>query len=89
MIFVRYNETGIEFEETSFVFCLDHLVTIDADGNNKIKIVLSNEDERTLLIDIDEFMAKVFSDENNAKEYNEVVFEARQEDVNTSKIPSA
>lgn len=73
MIFVRYEDDY----DTDFTFSLDQVVSIDANGPNT-RVELTNGRVEQLEIDIDDFYAKVFSDENMTEEYALVEIEGRK-----------
>jgi hypothetical protein len=58
MRFIRYNYNNGHV----FGFALDSMYSFEDDGENT-KVLLTNGVELTLIIDIDSFCAKVFSDE--------------------------
>ncbi len=64
MRFVKFN-----FEHgEAFLFSLDQLVTFKSKDRDTI-VVLSNCTTESLMIDIDDFCTKVFSDEHGDNDY--------------------
>lgn len=66
MIFIKYNEHN----DNAFSFALDCVLSFESTEENKYtKIELINGRKYILGVDIEEFVAKIFSDENLEKEY--------------------
>ena len=65
MIFVKYTDYG----DRVIMFPIDSIVILDSTDNGTTMIELNNGRQEELMIDIDDFNAKVFSDENMIAEY--------------------
>lgn len=57
-------------DDRVFGFCLDDVILFESEQDDNTKVILSNGREEALEIETNEFCAKVFSDENQTKEYN-------------------
>lgn len=65
MILVQYND----HYEKVFIFSVDQIVTLDSTDTGTTKLELTNGRQEELMIDINDFVATVFSAENMQSEY--------------------
>lgn len=72
MIFVKFTYS----DERIFSFCLDDLVTFEKENIDNTKIELRNGRTEVLEIEINDFCAKIFSDEHGGNEYELIEIES-------------
>ena len=72
MIFVKFTFSGWRI----FSFCLDDLVSFEMENLDDTKIELRNGRSEVLEIEINDFCAKIFSDEHGGKEYELIEIES-------------